>query len=50
MLVGNTLVTTLAFFSYCLFRSDTPIWIMVGLLLVGGFFRSLQFTALNALA
>jgi EmrB/QacA subfamily drug resistance transporter len=50
VLVGNTLITTLAFFSYCLFRSDTPIWIMVGLLLVGGFFRSLQFTALNALA
>jgi EmrB/QacA subfamily drug resistance transporter len=50
VLVGNTLITTLAFFAYCLFRSTTPIWIMVGLLLVGGFFRSLQFTALNALA
>ena len=28
----------------------TPVTLMVGLLLVGGFFRSLQFTAINALS
>ncbi|CAM5213759.1 EmrB/QacA subfamily drug resistance transporter OS=Castellaniella defragrans OX=75697 GN=HNR28_001474 PE=4 SV=1 [Castellaniella defragrans] len=32
-----------------LFQADTPVWLMVGVLLIGGFFRSLQFTALNAL-
>jgi hypothetical protein len=35
--------------SYCLFRASTPAWILLSVLLVGGFFRSLQFTALNAL-
>lgn len=33
----------------CLFRSDTPVWLMVLILVVGGFFRSLQFTAVNTL-
>lgn len=32
-----------------LFRADTPIWIMAAILIVGGFFRSLQFTAVNTL-
>ncbi len=33
-----------------LFMPSTPAWVMIGLLLVGGYFRSLQFTALNSLA
>ncbi|MBV6306429.1 DHA2 family efflux MFS transporter permease subunit [Candidimonas humi] len=39
-----------AFVALCgLFRADTPVWIMVAILLVGGFFRSLLFTAVNTL-
>ena len=49
VLVYNALIAG-AFVAACaLFRSDTPIWAMVAVLLVGGFFRSLQFTAVNAL-
>jgi len=32
-----------------LFRADTPVWLMVAILVMGGFFRSLQFTAVNTL-
>ncbi len=32
-----------------LFQADTPIWIMATILIIGGFFRSLQFTAVNTL-
>jgi predicted MFS family arabinose efflux permease len=50
VLVGNTLITALTFMSYCLFTATTwPVLIIVTLL-IGGFFRSLQFTALNAIA
>ncbi|MBP6817887.1 MAG: DHA2 family efflux MFS transporter permease subunit [Ferrovibrio sp.] len=31
------------------FRPDWPAWVILGLLLVGGFFRSLQFTAMNTI-
>ena len=49
VLVANALIAA-AFIAACaLFRADTPIWAMVAVLLVGGFFRSLQFTAINAL-
>jgi len=33
-----------------LFTATTPVWIMISVLLVAGFFRSLQFTAVNTLA
>ena len=33
-----------------LFRPDTPAWFIIGVLLVGGFFRSLQFTSINAVS
>ena len=36
--------------SYALFRATTPHWVLIMVLLTNGFFRSLQFTALNALA
>ena len=50
VLVVNTVITGVIFMSYGLFRVTTPHAWIIGTLLVGGFFRSLQFTALNALA
>ena len=50
ILIANTLITGLIFMGYALFRSDTPQAIILATLLVGGFFRSLQFTSLNTLA
>jgi EmrB/QacA subfamily drug resistance transporter len=38
------------FMALCaLFRPDTPWWVMVSILIAGGFTRSLQFTAVNTL-
>lgn len=49
VLVFNAIIAG-AFVALCgLFRADTPIWLMVAILVVGGFFRSLQFTAVNTL-
>jgi EmrB/QacA subfamily drug resistance transporter len=50
VLVGNTVITALTFMAYGLFKIDTPRVLMLAVLLIGGFFRSLQFTALNTLA
>jgi len=50
VLVFNCVITAATFVSYSLFRAQTPYVWMVGALLLGGFFRSLQFTALNSLA
>jgi EmrB/QacA subfamily drug resistance transporter len=50
VLVWNTLITSTVFMGYGLFRASTPHWLIISTLLIGGFFRSLQFTALNALA
>jgi EmrB/QacA subfamily drug resistance transporter len=44
-LIAAAFITMPAFFTIV-----TPIPLIVGLLLIGGFFRSLQFTAINALA
>lgn len=49
VLVVNALIAAICIAACALFRADTPIWAMVAVLLVGGFFRSLQFTAVNAL-
>jgi drug resistance transporter, EmrB/QacA subfamily len=49
VLTVNAVITG-AFVALCaLFRADTPIWIMMVILVAGGFFRSLQFTAVNTL-
>ena len=49
-LVWNTLLSA-AFLGLCLFfRPSTPVWVIFAVLLIGGFFRSLTFTALNTLA
>jgi EmrB/QacA subfamily drug resistance transporter len=50
VLIVNGLITGVSFMSYYLFRSDTAHAVVITALLVGGFFRSLQFTALNTLA
>lgn len=49
-LVANAALSAAFMASYGLFRPDTPYALIVGLLLIGGFFRSLQFTAINTLA
>lgn len=49
VLIGNALLSG-GFIAVCgLFRPDTPHLLMLGLLLLGGFFRSLQFTSSNTL-
>jgi len=49
VLVGNALIVAATSACYALFRADTPHWLLIATLLTGGFFRSLQFTALNAI-
>jgi EmrB/QacA subfamily drug resistance transporter len=50
VLVANSLIAT-AFFAACaFFTAKTAIPVMLAVLLVGGFFRSLQFTSINTLA
>ena len=49
VLTTNALLAASLTAACALFQATTPVWIMVGVLLVGGFFRSLQFTAINAL-
>jgi EmrB/QacA subfamily drug resistance transporter len=46
----NAVIVGLSFMTYALFTKTMPIWMMYAILLTGGFFRSLQFTALNGLA
>jgi EmrB/QacA subfamily drug resistance transporter len=49
VLVLNTIVSSAFLASYALFTAATPHWLLLTALLAGGFFRSLQFTALNAI-
>jgi len=50
VLAANALLSTAFFFANCLFTAATPHAAIVAVLLAGGFFRSLQFTAINAIA
>ena len=50
VLVWNTVLASISIAACALFSSTTPAWVMISVLFVGGFFRSLQFTALNAVA
>ena len=50
VLVVNTVICAFFMALYGLFRPGTPQALIVATLLVGGFFRSLQFTSLNTLA
>ena len=50
VLLVNTVLTSLMLFFYAAFGPNTPhVWIFL-VVLLAGFFRSLQFTALNSLA
>ena len=49
VLILNALLCSLFLVANVFFETSTPHWIMMMVLLVGGFFRSLEFTALNAL-
>ncbi len=49
VLVVNAVLSSLFLAAYGLFTAATPVYVILPLLLAGGFFRSLQFTSLNAL-
>jgi EmrB/QacA subfamily drug resistance transporter len=49
VLVFNAIISSAFLASYALFTAATPHWLLLTALLAGGFFRSLQFTALNAI-
>ncbi|MGD9508531.1 MAG: MFS transporter [Geminicoccaceae bacterium] len=49
VLIGNAVLSALSLAAIALFRPDTPHAVILGVLLVGGFFRSLQFTSINTL-
>jgi EmrB/QacA subfamily drug resistance transporter len=49
VLVGNGAISALIMMGYALFRPTTPYAMIILTLLIGGFFRSLQFTSLNTL-
>jgi len=50
VLVANAILGGLSIAACAGFSISTPFYVMIGILLIGGFFRSLQFTAVNALA
>ncbi len=50
VLMVNAVIVGISFMAYSLFRPDWPHWAIAVILGVGGFFRSLQFTALNGMA
>jgi EmrB/QacA subfamily drug resistance transporter len=50
ILVVNSLVSAVFLAACAAFTQATPVAVMIVLLLVGGFFRSLQFTSINTIA
>ena len=49
VLIANAAICALFMMANGLFTPATPHWLILGILLVGGFFRSLQFTAVNTM-
>jgi EmrB/QacA subfamily drug resistance transporter len=45
----NAVIVGCSFMAYAILTQSTPHWLIYAILLTGGFFRSLQFTALNGL-
>jgi MFS family permease len=50
VMVFNAIVSSIFMALYGLFTASTPWWMMFALLAGGGFFRSLEFTSINAIA
>ena len=50
VLVTNAVVSSLFLAAIALFTAGTPHAIVLAVLLVGGFFKSLEFTSINAIA
>jgi Na+/melibiose symporter-like transporter len=50
VLLVNGVICAATYGVYAFFRPDTPHWLIMTALAVGGFFRSLQFTSLNGMA
>mgnify|MGYP001190357387 CR=1 FL=1 len=50
VLLVNAVIVGASFMAYALFRPSWPHWAIMAVLGIGGFFRSLQFTALNGMA
>jgi MFS family permease len=50
VLVVNALISAASIAACALFETATPAAVILGVLLIGGFFRSLEFTSINALA
>jgi Na+/melibiose symporter-like transporter len=50
VLIWNGLIASAMIAAPAVFTAATPVWIMIALLFVGGFFRSLEFTGLNVIA
>lgn len=49
VLIVNALIASIFVAVPAAFTPETPVWLITGLLLCGGFFRSLQFTSINTL-
>ncbi len=50
VLVANAILGGLSIAACAIFQASTPFALMIAVLMIGGFFRSLQFTSVNALA
>ncbi len=50
ILIWNGLISAVLMFAYAFFTPQMPHVLLLAILLIGGFFRSLQFTSLNGLA
>jgi len=50
ILIGNGIISALSILACSVFTQSTPAVVIFTVLLVGGFFRSLQFTAFNTIA
>ncbi|HEY0437539.1 MAG TPA: MFS transporter [Phenylobacterium sp.] len=50
VLIVNGVICAATYMIYAFFRIDTPHWVIMATLAIGGFFRSLQFTSLNGMA
>src|SRR5690606_5790534 len=50
VLVGNALIASIFIAACAAIRPSLPFAVIIGILLVGGFFRSLEFTSIHAMA